>query len=313
MTGASPTQTLTVDLTGRSQLRLVLDPNGVTASTTTATGPTPGSPAARLAAVRHDPADDHRRQSDRRRDRPGHGRQRERHLQRADRPGDPDRHDRQPRRPGHDDAARGEPRLRRPEPDGDPRPERRPGQCHDLRRDRPRRGERRQGRRRQPPRRRPELVVHDRRRAAGGTHDTSYLSDLAYTVTANGFGPAEKDRSNGEAAAGDGRPLTLAGVVYAKGIGAHAASDIRYNLAGCTTFTVKVGLDDEVGSNGSLSFQIWGDATKLADSGIMTGASPTQTLTVDLTGRSQLRLVVDPNGASWHDHGDWADARLTCA
>ena len=44
----------------------------------------------------------------------------------------------------------------------------------------------------------------------------------------------------------------------------------------------------------------------------MTGASPTQTLTVDLTGRSQLRLVLDPNGVTYHDHGDWADARLTC-
>ena len=148
--------------------------------------------------------------------------------------------------------------------------------------------------------------------AAGGGPTTAYLSDLAYTVTANGFGPAEKDRSNGEAAAGDGKPLTLASVVYPKGIGAHAASDIRYGLAGCTTFTVKVGLDDEVGSNGSLSFQIWGDTTKLADSGIMTGASPTQTLTVDLTGRSQLRLVADPNGVTYHDHADWADARLTC-
>ncbi len=77
---------------------------------------------------------------------------------------------------------------------------------------------------------------------------TSYLSDLAYTVVSNGFGPAEKDRSNGEAGAADGRPLTLAGVVYPKGIGVHAPSEIRYNLTGCSTFTTKVGLDDEVGS-----------------------------------------------------------------
>ena len=146
--------------------------------------------------------------------------------------------------------------------------------------------------------------------AATGT--TAYLSDLAYTVTANGWGPVEKDRSNGEAAAGDGKPLTLAGVVYTKGLGAHAASDIRYGLSSCSTFTVKVGIDDEVGANGSAIFQIWGDATKLADSGVMTGNSPTQTLTVDLTGRAQLRLVIDPNGSANFDHGDWADAKLTC-
>ena len=144
------------------------------------------------------------------------------------------------------------------------------------------------------------------------TGTTAYLSDLAYTVTTNGWGPVEKDRSNGEAAAGDGKPLTLAGVVYAKGLGAHAASDIRYGLSSCSTFTVKVGIDDEVGANGSAIFQIWGDATKLADSGVMTGNSPTQTLTVDLTGRAQLRLVIDPNGSANFDHGDWADAKLTC-
>ena len=141
---------------------------------------------------------------------------------------------------------------------------------------------------------------------------TAYLSDLPYSVVATAWGPAEKDRSNGEQAAGDGRPLTLAGTVYPKGIGTHAASDIRYSLASCTTFTAKVGLDDEVGANGSVIFQIWGDATKLAESSVMTGASPTQTLTVDLTGRSQLRLVVDPNGVTHYDHADWADARLTC-
>jgi len=44
--------------------------------------------------------------------------------------------------------------------------------------------------------------------AAGGT--TAFLSDLPYTVSANGWGPVEKDRSNGEQPAGDGLPLTLA-------------------------------------------------------------------------------------------------------
>ena len=70
--------------------------------------------------------------------------------------------------------------------------------------------------------------------------------------------------------------MTLAGTVYAKGLGAHAASDIRYTMTACTTFTAKVGVDDEVGANGSVVFQVWGDGTKLYDSGAMTGASPTQ-------------------------------------
>ena len=150
--------------------------------------------------------------------------------------------------------------------------------------------------------------------SAGGGGTTSYLSDLAWTTTANGWGPVEKDRSNGEKAAGDGLPITLNGTVFAKGLGGHAASDVRYALnGGCTSFTTKVGVDDEVGANGSVAFQIFADGTKLADSGVMTGASATQTLTVDVTGRTSLQLVITNGGDTVnYDHGDWADAQLTC-
>ena len=149
---------------------------------------------------------------------------------------------------------------------------------------------------------------------AAASSTTAYLSDLAYTVTANGWGPVEKDRSNGELPGGDGRPLTLNGTVYPKGLGVHAASDVRYAANGaCTAFTVKVGVDDESGSSGSVVFQVYGDAVKLADSGVMTGASATQTLTVDLTGRTTLRLVVTNGGdGADDDHADWADAQVTC-
>ena len=65
----------------------------------------------------------------------------------------------------------------------------------------------------------------------------------------NGWGPVEKDRSNGEAGASDGGTITLNGVTYAKGLGAHAASDIRYALNGaCSVFTAAVGVDDEMGA-----------------------------------------------------------------
>jgi len=39
-----------------------------------------------------------------------------------------------------------------------------------------------------------------------------YVSDLPYTAVANGWGPVEKDTSNGEQAAGDGHTITLHGV-----------------------------------------------------------------------------------------------------
>ena len=149
---------------------------------------------------------------------------------------------------------------------------------------------------------------------ASSAQTTAYLSDLAYSVVANGWGPPEKDRSNGENGPADGLPLTLNGVVYAKGIGAHAASDIRYALNGaCSTFSAKVGIDDEMGANGSVVLQVWADGVKLADSGLMTATTATKTLTADVTGRTTLQLVVTNGGDNINsDHGDWADAQLTC-
>jgi glucose/arabinose dehydrogenase len=142
----------------------------------------------------------------------------------------------------------------------------------------------------------------------------SFLSDATPLSAVNGYGPWEKDRSNNNQVAGDGNPLTLAGVTYAKGLGVHAESALRYSLGGrCSRLTAKVGVDDEVWSNGSVTFEVWGDGTKLYDSGRMTGTSPTATVDVALTGRSELRLVVTGAGDGIaYDHGDWADARLTC-
>src|SRR6266550_4640627 len=122
---------------------------------------------------------------------------------------------------------------------------------------------------------------------------TSYVSDLAWTQVANGWGPIEKDSSNGENLAADGAPLTLNGVTYAKGLGTHAASEADYAMAGaCSLFTASVGVDDEISSiEASLVFQVWGDSTKLYDSGTMGAATATKALSVNVSGRTPLRLA----------------------
>ncbi len=142
----------------------------------------------------------------------------------------------------------------------------------------------------------------------------SYISDLGWTLTINGWGPAERDRSNGGDVAGDGGPLRLNGVSYTKGVGVHASSEIRLTLGGtCSTLTSDVGVDDEMGVEGSIVFQVWGDAVKLYDSGLMTGTTATKSLSVDLTGKNELRLIVTDGGDGiGADHGDWANARITC-
>src|SRR5947209_4472388 len=141
-----------------------------------------------------------------------------------------------------------------------------------------------------------------------------FLSDLPWTYMANERGPVERDSSNGDAGAGDGQPLRLDGVTYAKGLGASAPSAIEFRLNGaCSTFAADLGIDDEVGSQGSVIFQIWGDGQKLYESGVRTGDAPTTSVDVSVSGRDSLRLEVIAVDSVDSDHADWANARVTCS
>jgi hypothetical protein len=140
----------------------------------------------------------------------------------------------------------------------------------------------------------------------------TFLSDLNWASATNGWGAVEKDRSNGETGTGDGRTITLNGATYSKGLGVHSNSEIVYNLNGqYKQFLSDVGVDDEVGNNGSLAFEVYVDGTLAYDSGTMNGSTGTKSLTVDVSGKNQLKLVMHPDGnGNAYDHGDWANARL---
>jgi NPCBM/NEW2 domain/Domain of unknown function (DUF4347) len=146
-----------------------------------------------------------------------------------------------------------------------------------------------------------------------GLLGTTFLSDLTPTSATNGWGPVERDRSNGEAAANDGKTIRLNGIAYSKGLGLHSGADLTYKLGGnYARFTSDIGIDDEVGNRGSVVFQVWTDGAKLYDSGIMTGGSNTKRIDLDVTGKQNLRLIVlDGGDNTWYDHADWANAQLT--
>jgi hypothetical protein len=77
--------------------------------------------------------------------------------------------------------------------------------------------------------------------------------------------------------------------------------------------TGTVGVDDEVGSNGSVIFQVFVDGAEKFNSGTMTGDMPGADFTIDLTGGYDLALVVTDSGdGSNYDHGDWANPQITC-
>lgn len=144
---------------------------------------------------------------------------------------------------------------------------------------------------------------------------TVYASDHDWVTSSNGWGPVERDLSNGEQGQGDGTPLTLNGVVFAKGLGAHAPSNVKYFLGGnCTAFTAKVGVDDVQTSRGSVVFSVKVDGRTVVTSPLMKPTSETFDLTADVTGGQFVELVVGDGGdGNGNDHADWADAEFTCA
>lgn len=143
---------------------------------------------------------------------------------------------------------------------------------------------------------------------------TSGLGDLTWLSATNGWGPVERNTSNGESDAGDGNPITIGGVVYGTGLGVHAESAVEYYAGGaCETVTAQVGVDDEEGADGTVAFEIWADGVKAASTGVLTNAMPAQPITADVTGAQVVRLVATDGGDGiTSDHGDWAEARLSC-
>jgi alpha-galactosidase len=143
---------------------------------------------------------------------------------------------------------------------------------------------------------------------------TAWISDVTWTYAANGLGPVEKDSSVGASKAGDGKPMTLQGKAYAKGLGVAGGSAIVYRLGKlCTSFTSDIGIDDETGGKGSVVFHVLVDGVEKFNSNTVTAATPTQHVSVDLTGASRLRLLVtSANDGSANDHADWAGAQIAC-
>ncbi|MDG4863850.1 NPCBM/NEW2 domain-containing protein [Streptomyces sp. T-3] len=142
----------------------------------------------------------------------------------------------------------------------------------------------------------------------------SQLSELPWLSATNGWGPVEKNTSNGESAAGDGKPITINGTVFAKGLGVHADSTVEF-YAGtrCSKVTAQVGVDDEKSTNGSVAFEIWADGRRAASTGVLTTADAAQAISADVSGAQLVRLVVTDGGNGIDsDHADWADAQMSC-
>ena len=142
-----------------------------------------------------------------------------------------------------------------------------------------------------------------------------WVSDLPFVSATNGFGPVERDMNVGGTGLGDGAPLAIRGVPYAKGLGTNSISSVVIDLGGtCSSFTTDVGIDDSGGGRGTVTFTVLADGNVVASTGVMTGTQAAQHLTADVSGASTLTLQVgDAGDGNGHDNADWAGAELHCA
>ncbi len=143
----------------------------------------------------------------------------------------------------------------------------------------------------------------------------AFVSDLTWLGSTNGWGPVERDMSNGETAAGDGKPITIDGQVFAKGLGANSPSTVDVYVGGkCTALTAQVGLDDEEGDRGTVAFQVLADGKQVASTPTLTNADAPVAVNADVSGAQVVRLVVGDGGdGNSYDHADWGSAQLHCS
>ncbi|WLV24610.1 NPCBM/NEW2 domain-containing protein [Aciduricibacillus chroicocephali] len=140
-----------------------------------------------------------------------------------------------------------------------------------------------------------------------------YASDIPWKSVTNTYKQTQYDKTiNGE-------PLQLFdGIqanVYQKGIGTHANSAVVYDVSGkgFDTFEARIGVEQHVADNNmsSVIFQIYVDGVKKYDSSVMKHKTPEKFVQVDITGASEVKLVLNDGGNGiGSDHGAWGDAKF---
>lgn len=132
------------------------------------------------------------------------------------------------------------------------------------------------------------------------------LAELDLSAIAQDFGSPMANKSV------DGKPLTIGGVQFSKGVGTHAGSSVEFALnKNALSFSAMVGVDSETGKQGSVRFTVLVDSKTAYDSGVMRGGDAAKKCEVSLVGAKVLTLLVEDGGDGInYDHADWADATL---
>ncbi|MGW0602318.1 sigma-70 family RNA polymerase sigma factor [Streptomyces sp. NPDC002640] len=137
-------------------------------------------------------------------------------------------------------------------------------------------------------------------------------SGLPYGITGDGTGP--EMRLAGSTWVWQRRSLSVGGVTYADGVTVNGLSSVVIDLnRSCTSYRAMAGIDDMAAGLGSAVFSVYADGVRLWRSGVLRGGDPAVPVSVDLSGRRTVRLVVEPSDAGLLTPADWADSRFHCA
>ncbi|WP_369197638.1 sigma-70 family RNA polymerase sigma factor [Streptomyces djakartensis] len=137
-------------------------------------------------------------------------------------------------------------------------------------------------------------------------------SDLSYDVAGDGTGPEMRVGASSWVWKRSGPSVD--GRRYAHGVTVHGRSSVTIDLnRSCTAYDAKAGVDDLALGLGRVYFSVYADGVRLWRSGLVEGGDPAVPVHVDLTGRSTVRLVVEPRGALDDvTLADWAESTFTC-
>ncbi len=146
-----------------------------------------------------------------------------------------------------------------------------------------------------------------------------YVSDLEPTEAVV-HGAVKRDTNY------SGKPISMQGKTYDKGISTHAVADpqgdgarVTYDLSGglsaARRFKALVGLDDSADQRGSCVFIVEvlrnGQWEKLFESPVIKGDMAPAPIDVDITGAAKLRLrVLNAGDNNYSDHATWAEAMV---
>ena len=145
------------------------------------------------------------------------------------------------------------------------------------------------------------------------TSDFEYASDITPVSTKIAWGGYQKDKSPSGGTIG----LLRQGIetTYTKGIGAHAASEVVFNIGdkGFDFFESYIGIDQAMRGKTvtSAAFEVWVDGEKKYESDVLTSTTKSEFIRVPLTGAKEVKLITKDAGTNESDHTVWADAKFT--